>query len=147
MKDDHGIAERKQKRLAKTAAETAVGLTIADRLTRSSQRDQINISLEDEGGEFFLEMREPLIAERKVIQEMMTGFKGKTVKQQEKAEKDLAKLLAKHSIDDSLDVAYWLRADFTPSKLQHILLQLLGLSGEKVRQAKEIIEAQSFREY
>lgn len=143
MQDDPGIAKRKRGRQVKKAAEDAAGLTIADRLTRASRDDRIPVPMTDSGGEFTLEMREPLISERKIIQEMMTGFGGATPEQ---AEKDLAELLAKYSIDESLDVDFWMRAEFTPTRLQQILLTLLGLSEAKVRQAQEIIEAQSFRQ-
>ena len=146
MKDDPGITQRRKTRKVEKAAKNAAGLTIAERLTRASKDDRITIPMTDADGDFVLEMHEPLISERKTIQAMLDGIKDNTIKQQEKAEKDLAKLLAKYSIDPSLDVAFWMRADFTPSKFQNILLSLLGLSEDKIRQAKEIIEAQSFRQ-
>ena len=127
------------------AAENAAGLTVAERLTRASKRDIIPIPLEDEDGIFVLEMREPLISERKTIQTMMNRVKGTTIKQQEKTEKNLVKLLAKHSVDPSLDEAFWMRSEYTPSKFQHILLSLLGLTEDRIKEAKEIIEAKSFR--
>jgi hypothetical protein len=145
MQDDPKIAERRHGRQVKQAVEDAVGLTIAERLTRAAKNDRISIPMTDEDGDFVLEMREPFISERKTIQKMLNGIKDNTIKQQEQAEEDLANLLAKYSIDPSLDVDFWVRADFTPSKFQSILLHLLGLSEDNVRQAKEIIEAQSFR--
>lgn len=138
--------ERLRESKVEKAAEAAAGLSVAERLTRASKRDIIPIPMEDEDGTFVLEMREPLISERKTIQKMLSRMEDNTVRQQTKAEKELAALLADHSIDPSLDLAFWVRADYTPTKFQYILLTLLGLTKEKIKEAKETIEAKSFRE-
>lgn len=143
-KEDPALNKRRKARKDTEAKETAADLSIAERLTRASKTDSIIVHMNDEDGEFEIELREPLISERVLVQRMLSGFGGQS-EAQEQAEADLAELLATHSIDPSLDTAFWLRAEFTPTRLQNILMTLLGLSEDRIRAAQEVIAAQSFR--
>lgn len=145
VQDDPKIAERRQKRQVKKAAEDAAGLTIAERLTRASKDDRINISMTDEDGEFVLEMREPLSSERIKLRNTVIGFEGRSAQDQEKAESEFAELLADFCVDESLNVDFWINGDYTPSKMKQIIVELMGTSEKQIQKAKEIIEAQSFR--
>ena len=143
---EKSISEKRREKMAKKAAEDAAGLSIAERLTRASKSDRIRIPLKDADGEFFIEMREPLSSERVTLREAVTGFEGRSIKEQEKAETTFAELLADFCIDESLNVAFWKHGDYTPSKLQRIVLLLLGLSADQMKAAQEVLEAQSFRQ-
>ena len=146
VQNDPGIAKRRKTRQVKKAAEDAAGLTIAERLTRASKEETAKVPISYSGGNFDVEVRLAMVSEQQAIRQLSKTTSGNVLKQAEKAEKELVELFASHSIDESLDFDFWMRADFSPDLFQRILYAILGLSEDQVRKAQEITDAKSFRE-
>ena len=162
MQDDPKITARKGARKGKEAAEDAAGLTIAERLTRASKEVVVKVPISYSGGDFDIEVRLAMVSEQQAIRQLSKTTSGNVIKPTTKAEKnridkaeknllikaekELAEMFASHSIDESLDFDFWMRADFSPDIFQRILYAILGLSADQVQKAQEVIDAKSFRQ-
>ena len=142
---DPGIAKQQKAVRIKKAADDAAGLTVAERLTRASKEEIVKIPIKYSGGDFFIEMRLALVSEQQAIRRISKEFGGNVKDHEEEIEVKLAEMFAHHSIDESLDMDFWMRAEFSASIFQRLLYALLGMSEEQVRAAQEITEAKSFR--
>jgi len=137
MQDDPNIAERKQSRRVKKAAEDAAGLTIADRLTRRAKAQTIGLTLEDEGGEFIIKMRQPTRAEMEDLQKTRDALKDE--KTQDAANDRLCGMLSDLCLDESLDYEFWLAGNYSMIDLVDIIDRLFESLVVRVK------AAQSFR--
>jgi hypothetical protein len=110
MQDDPKIAERRRGRKVKQAAEDAAGLTIAERLTRRSKAQTVELTLDDEGGEFGIEMRQPTRAEMDDLQKMRAAIQEEG--SQDEANERLCRTLEDLCLDESLDYQFWMAGDY-----------------------------------
>lgn len=144
-KNDPEIAKRVQKRQVKKAAENVAGLTTAEKLTRASKEEVVEAPITYSDGDFMVEVRIALVSEQQHIQKLKKQVQDGLIGGDDILETGLAELFAEHTLDESLDVEFWLQADISPTIYQNILYAILELTEDKVRKAQEIIEAQSFR--
>jgi hypothetical protein len=138
MQDDPKIAERKRGRQVKKAAEDAAGLTIAERLTRRAKAQTVELTLEDEGGEFGIEMRQPTRAEMDDLQKMRAAIQEEGT--QDEANERLCMILDDLCIDSSLDFEFWIAGNYDMIDMIDIVNKLFESLVVRVK------EAQTFRE-
>ena len=134
MQDDPKIAERKRGRQVKQAAENAAGLTIAERLTRRAKEQTVELTLEDEGGEFGIEMRQPTRAEMETLQKTRDALKDEGT--QNEANKHLCTMLEDLCLDDSLDYQFWMAGDYDMIDLIDIVDRLFESLVVRVKAAQ-----------
>ena len=137
MQDDPKIAERKRGRQVTQEAETAAGLTIAERLTRRAKAQTVELMLEDEGGEFGIEMRQPTRAEMDDLQKMRAAIQEEGT--QDEANDRLCSMLDDLCIDASLDFEFWMAGDYDMIDMIDIINKLFESLVVRVN------AAQSFR--
>jgi len=137
MSDDGGITERKQKRMEKTAAETAAGLTIADRLTRRAKERTVSLELSDHEGDFEITMRQPTRAEMDDLQKMQIAIQNEST--QDEANDRLCVSLGDLCLDESLDYEFWMAGNYSMEDLIEIIQKLFESLVARVK------AAQSFR--
>ncbi len=135
--DDPGIAKRKHDRQVKTAAETAAGLTIADRLTRRAKARTVELPMQDEDGDFTITMRQPTRAEMDELQRMQIAIQKEDA--QDEANDRLCVMLDHLCINGSLDYQFWMDGNYSMEDLIAIIQKLFE---SLVAQVKA---AQSFR--
>ena len=131
--DDPKIGKRKTERKTKEAAETAVGLTIADRLINRAKLQIVDIPLRDETGDFDIPMHLPSwgeTCELTQIETMMVDMKGR---------KHMATLMDTLCVDPSLNYDFWLNGSIG---LVDMRLLIEGLTAAATKRIKEV---QSFR--
>lgn len=134
MKDDPKITERKRGRQVKKAAENAVGLTIAERLTRRAKAQTVELTLEDEGGEFGIKMRQPTRAEMDDLQKMRVAIQEED--SQEEANAKLSVMLGDLCIDRSLDYKFWMAGDYDMIDMIDIINKLFESLVVRVKAAQ-----------
>ena len=132
--DDPKIAERKRGRQVKQAAEDAAGLTIAERLTRRAKAQTVELTLEDEGGEFGIEMRQPTRAEMDELQRMQLAIQEEGT--QDEANKRLCMMLKDLCLDDSLNYQFWLAGDYDMIDMIDIINKLFESLVVRVKAAQ-----------
>lgn len=137
MKDDPNIAKRRQGRQVKQAAENAAGLTIAERLTRRAKAQTVELMLEDEGGEFGIEMRQPTRAEMDDLQKMRAAIQEEG--SQDEANDRLCRTLEDLCLDESLDYQFWMAGNYDMIDMIDIVNKLFESLVVRVK------SAQSFR--
>ena len=137
MQDDPKIAERRQGRQVKQAAETAAGLTIADRLTRRVKEKTVELRMAGADGDFVIVMRRPMRAEMEALQKSQVEIQDERT--QEEANDRMCVMLESLCIDDSLDHEFWMAGNYDMVDLINIVDKLFESLVERVK------EAQTFR--
>lgn len=137
MQDDLGIADRKQDRQEKKAAETAAGLTIAERLTRRAKVQTVRLEMQDEDGDFAIVMQQPTRAEMDNLQKMQIAIQEEGT--QDEANEQLCTMLAHLCVAPSLDYAFWMTGNYSMTDLIAIVQKLFESLVVQVK------AAQSFR--
>ena len=135
---DSELTGRKEQRIVTEQADAAVAMSVADRLTRRAKVQTVQISLEDDLGEFIIEMQQPMRREMDELQKLQTQIQNE--KTQVKANKSLCQILGKLSIDDSLDYEFWMTGAYNMNDLISIIQKLFESLVEQVK------AAQSFRQ-
>ena len=135
---DSELTGRKEQRIVTEQADAAVAMSVADRLTRRAKVQTVQISLEDDLGEFIIEMQQPMRREMDELQELQTQIQNEN--SQVKANESLCLILGKLSIDDSLDYDFWLAGNYNMNDLISIIQKLFESLVEQVK------AAQSFRQ-
>lgn len=136
--DDPNITKRKTARKSKEAAETAAGLTIADRLTRRARTQTVELSYEDEDGEFSVVLRTPTRKELDMLLIIQTNLQ--KVGTQDAAGEKLCHMLDDLAIDSSLNYAYWKEGDYSMDDFIQIFAKIYTAIADQVQ------EVQTFRE-
>lgn len=134
MQDDPKIAERRHERQVKKAAETAVGLTIAERLTRRANAKTIELPMIDEDGVFSIVMRQPTRVEMEDLQKAQEELQNE--KSQDAANDRLCMMLDRLCIDESLDYQYWMDGNYDMVDLIDLVNTLFGSLVERVKAAR-----------
>lgn len=134
MQDDPKIAERRHERQVKKAAETAVGLTIAERLTRRANAKTIELPMIDEDGVFSIVMRQPTRVEMEDLQRAQEELQNE--KSQDAANDRLCVMIARLCIDESLDYQYWMDGNYDMVDLIDLVNTLFGSLVERVKAAR-----------
>lgn len=129
---------RKTARKTKEAEETAAGRTIADRLTRRARTQTVDLSFEDEDGEFTIVLRTPTRKELDILIVLQGNLQ--TVDTQDAASKELYRMLDDLTIDPSLDYAYWKEGNYSMDDFIQIFSKLFAAI------ANQLQEVQTFRE-
>lgn len=136
VQDDPGIAERRQGRQVKKAAEDAAGLTIADRLTRRAQEQSIAVTLPDDNGDIVIEMQIPswgAVCELTQMESMMATRKGHI---------RIAEIMDDLCQTPGLDIEFWKSGAIG---LLDMRLLIEGLTSESLKSTQRVKEAQTFR--
>lgn len=136
--DDPEIGKRKTARKTKEAAESAVGLTIADRLTRRARTQTVELPYEDEDGEFSIVLRTPTRKELDSLLVIQTNLQ--KVDTQDAAGEKLCYMLDDLAIDSSLNYAYWKEGDYSMDDFIQIFAKIYTAIADQVQ------EVQTFRE-
>jgi hypothetical protein len=132
-KDDPDIAQRKTERTAREAADDAAARTIADRLTNRAKTQTVNVTMQDDAGDFEIPMQIPswgLTCELTQIEAMMVDEAGR---------ERMATIMTELSLDPSLDHEFWKNGTIG---LVDMRLLIEGLTSAAL---KRIQEVQSFR--
>jgi len=137
MQDDPGIAERRRGRQVKQAAENAVGLTIAERLTRRAKAKTVELPMNDEDGDFAIVMQQPTRVEMDDLRVMQIAIQNEST--QDAANDQLCVILESLCIDDSLDYEFWMAGNYDMIDLIDIVNKLFESLTTRVK------EAQTFR--
>jgi len=138
MSDDGGITERKQKRMETTVAETAAGLTIAERLTRRAKERTVSLELSDHEGDFEITMRQPTRAEMDGLQKMQIAIQNEST--QDEANDRLCVSLGDLCLDESLDYEFWMAGNYSMQGLFQLCVELGKLPHEFVACSDEEFE-------
>ena len=136
--DDPEIGKRKTARKIKEAAETAAGLTIADRLTRRARTQTVELPYKDEDGEFSIVLRTPTRKELDMLLVIQTNLQ--KVDTQDAAGEKLCYMLDDLAIDSSLNYAYWKEGDYSMDDFIQIFAKIYTAIADQVQ------EVQTFRE-
>ena len=128
--DDPDITERKTARKVKEAAEVAVGLTIADRLTNRAKLQIVDIPMKDETGDFNIPMHLPSwgeTCELTQIETMMIDMKGR---------KHMATLMDNLSADPSLNYDFWLNGSIGIVDMRLLIEGLTKATQQRIKEVK-----------
>ena len=144
---EKSISEKRRDKMATKAAENAAGLTTADKLTRASKEETAKVPIKYSEGDFDIEVRLAMVSEQDAIKRMIKKVtpEDPSVASEDQIDQEMAEMLARHSIDESLDVEFWALSNFSPGIFLRVFYAILGVSEEKVQAAQEVLEAQSFR--
>ena len=137
MQNDPGIAKRRKTRQVKKAAETAAGLTIAERLTRRAKEQTVSLELSDHEGDFWIVMRQPTRAEMDDLQKLQLAIQDEDA--QDDANDRLCVMLEALCLDDSLDYEFWMDGNYSMADMIEIIQKLFESLVARVK------AAQSFR--
>lgn len=137
MRSDPGIAKRVSDRHNQEQVDVAVGLSVAERLTRRAKSKTIELTLSDSEGDFVIKLHNPTRKELDKLLKYQTAIQNPD--EQVAANEHLCGMLGKLCIDDSLNSVYWLNADYDLDDLV-VLIQKLFENFVKI-----IKEAESFR--
>ena len=135
--DSPEIAERKADRIETKAAEDAVGLTIAERLTRRAKEQTVELMLQDAAGTFAIVMQQPTRAEMEEMQRMQELITQEDT--YDEANDTLCGTLSDLCLDDSLDYEFWQNGNYSMSDLMDVVNKLFESIAVRVK------AAQSFR--
>jgi hypothetical protein len=130
---DGGITERKQARTTKQAAENAAAATIADRLTNRAKTQIVNVTMQDEAGNFNIPMQVPSVGvtyELAQFEELMKDEDGRV---------KMATMMADLSTDPSMDYDFWYSGTIG---LVDLRLLIEGLTTAALKRMEEV---RSFR--
>jgi len=136
-KDDPALEERVHDADVKKAAESAAGLTIAERLTRRAKAQTVELPMQDEDGDFAIVLRQPTRAQMDELQKMQIAIQNEGT--QDDANDKLCVLLDHLCIDGSLDYQYWMDGNYSMNDMIEIIQKLFESLVERVK------AAQSFR--
>ena len=128
--DDPEIGKRKTARKTKEAAETAAGLTIADRLINRAKLQIVDILMRDETGDFDIPMHLPSwgeTCELTQIETMMVDMKGR---------KHMATLMGSLSVDPSLDYDFWLNGSIGIVDMRLLIEGLTEATQQRIKEVK-----------
>ena len=131
---DPEIAQRRNAVQVKKAVETAAGLTIAERLTRRAKAQTVELTLEDEGGAFGIEMRQPTRAEMDDLQKLQVAIQEEG--SQDEANERLCKMLEDLCLDESLDYRFWMAGDYDMIDMIDIINKLFESLVVRVKAAQ-----------
>lgn len=132
--DSPGIEERRQNRQAKEAEEQAIGLTIAERLTRRAKAQTVELVMQDEDGDFAITMRQPTRAEMEDMQKMQELIMQEST--QDEANDQLCATLSDLCIDDSLNYEFWRGGNYSMNDLMDIVNKLFESIVVRVKEAR-----------
>ena len=130
---DGGITKRKADRTAKQAAENAAAATIADRLTNRAKTQIVNVTMQDEAGNFNIPMQVPSVGvtyELAQFEELMKDEEGRV---------KMATMMADLSTDPSMDYDFWYNGSIG---LVDLRLLIEGLTTAALKRMEEV---RSFR--
>ena len=128
------VSDRRKKKNADKAVETAKGLSIADRLTRSGKEKTVSIDMSDEAGDYAIICRQPTRAEMDTMLQLQ--HKLQAADTQDEANAQLAEMLADLCEDESLDVAYWLAGHYDLVDLFAIIGGMFAAIADGVKTAQ-----------
>ena len=127
---DGGIAERRNTRTVKEAAENAAALTIADRLTNRAKLQTVDVQIKDDAGDFSIPMQVPSLGvtyDLAQFEEMMQNQEGR---------EKMAILMSDLSVDPSMDYDFWLSGTIGLLDLRMLISGLTTASLERMNEAK-----------
>jgi hypothetical protein len=127
---DGGIAKRKAARTTKQAAENAAAATIADRLTNRAKTQTVDVSMQDDAGEFTIPMQVPSLG----VTYDLTQFE--EMMQDQKGRERMAALMTDLSVDPSMDYDFWLNGTIGLLDLRLLISGLTSASLERMNEAK-----------
>ena len=130
IQDDPEIGKRKTARKTKEAAETAAGLTIADRLINRAKLQIVDIPMRDETGDFNIPMHLPSwgeTCELTQIETMMIDMKGR---------KHMATLMDSLSADPSLNYDFWLNGSIGIVDMRLLIEGLTKATQQRITEVK-----------
>lgn len=130
---DGGITKRKNARTTKQAAENAAAATIADRLTNRAKTQIVNVTMQDEAGNFNIPMQVPSVGvtyELAQFEELMKDEEGRV---------KMATMMADLSTDPSMDYDFWYNGSIG---LVDLRLLIEGLTTAALKRMEEV---RSFR--
>lgn len=134
---DPEITARIQKRQVTQEAETASGLTIAERLTRRAKAQTVTVTLlPDEDGEIPVDMQIPswgLTCELTQMESMMATRKGHL---------RIAEIMSALCQTPGLDIEFWKSGAIGLTDMRHLIE---GLTSESLKLTQRAQEARSFR--
>jgi hypothetical protein len=131
------LTRKHRERQVKNAADDAVGLTVAERLTRRAKAQTVELPMMDEDGDFSIIMRQPTRAEMEELQRLQAGIQDESA--QDDANERMCEVLGDLCIDDSLDTEFWQDGDYSMIDLFAVVQKLFEVLVEQVK------AAQSFR--
>ena len=131
------VSQRRKKKNADKAVETAKSLSIADRLTRRGKEKTVSIDMSDEAGDYAIVCRQPSRTEMDFIIRLQHEMQSADT--QVKANAQLSEMLADLCEDESLDVEFWLAGNYALGDLVAIVGRMFAAIADEVK------TAQSFR--
>lgn len=123
------VADRKEQE----AAETAAGLTVAERLTRRAKNKTIDLPLSDEDGDYIIAMRQPTRRELDELLQYQEAIQKPA--EHDAANKGMCDMLADLCIDSSLNSEYWMRGDYNIDDLVLIVQKLFEHFANVIKEA------------
>ena len=128
------VSQRRKRKNADKAVETAKGLSIADRLTRRCKEKTVSIPMSDQDGEYAIVCRQATRAEMDII--LRLEDKIKKVETQDEASADLSKLLGELCEDETLDADFWNAGNYSVGDMFAIIAGMVNDMAEEVKKAK-----------
>ncbi|MCK5431922.1 MAG: hypothetical protein KAJ03_04220 [Gammaproteobacteria bacterium] len=132
--DKPSVSQRRKKKNADKAVETAKGLSIADRLTRRGKEKTVSIDMSDGAGDYAIICRQPTRAEMDTILQLQQKLQAADT--QYEANAQLAEMLADLCEDESLDVDFWLAGHYSLGDLFAIIGGMFAAIADEVKTAQ-----------